>query len=473
MLHALTTTWKATVAPRAPTPELSRLGPRSGAAVILLHASLAGLLAAGTYWVTQTRTIVWVPTPVTARAAFAASRPATGPATRPAPPIWTMPTPRERRRTMAQVWSDAHAGVWFGPIEGLAVGVGAALVGLTLALACTYLPCVHRGGALGRSWWLALAAATPASALLLLTVVVVLAGHLYDFRQADASVGGGWSEWGRSLVWSGLLPWCLLMAVVCTARSATCVGRARPAESATPLCEGCGYNLRGHTGSQRCPECGRPVAASLPPNHRGGPAWESGPRPRTLGHWLRTTADALLAPARFYRRLPVRRDVGRALSFEAATFTVVLLLACVMWFSIGLGFIAAGTTDLALWLLRSAWGAVIAWAGHRALATLVTTLWLVRGRISDGWAAARVAAYESAFVWPIIVWCMGLWLSFLRAGLWISALVDPQLASVSGAYFVLGVPIELWVWAGGLGVLIVVWLLRYSIALREIRWANA
>ncbi len=470
MIRAFVVLWTALVAPRAAARRLAALSPRAVVGVVLLHAWTAGLLAAGTWWVTQTRTIVWVPTPVTVPTTGPTTAPASGPVR---PLVWTMTTPHERRRTLAEVWRDAHAGAGLGPMEGIAVGCVAALVGLTLALACAFLSCVHRGGTLRSAAWRAWAAAAPGSVPLTLGVIVILAAALLDFAWRPAGTDLVGFNSATELACVVILPVCLLLAIVCTARAAACVGRTLPAEAAAPLCEGCGYNLTGHTGSQRCPECGRPVSDSVPPQHRTGPAWESDALP-ALGRWICTTARALFRPKHFYRTLAVRQDVGKALSFEAMTFA---------------GLVFAGL-DLALCLLAwnqdrialedliavafvTVWAGLLTWAGHRALATLVTMLWLLRGAVRDGWAAARVAAYESAFVWPVIAWCLGLGLSFFYAGPWISALLDPSPAAGRRPFLVLGTPIDIWIFFGGLGGLIVIWTVRYSIALRAVRWANA
>ncbi|MEL7088226.1 MAG: hypothetical protein AAGL98_07250 [Planctomycetota bacterium] len=72
-------------------------------------------------------------------------------------------------------------------------------------------------------------------------------------------------------------------------------------ESAGPtlLCETCGYGLRGLRLTEVCPECGRPIAESLP-HHRVGPAWQTQMNP--VNGW-RVAIAVLRRPKSFFRRL--------------------------------------------------------------------------------------------------------------------------------------------------------------------------
>src|SRR5689334_19352931 len=75
-----------------------------------------------------------------------------------------------------------------------------------------------------------------------------------------------------------------------------------PAEG-DQLCEGCGYVLNGLPAGSRCPECGKPADESSPAL-RHPPAWELPERPGgPLAAFLRTTAELLLRPTRFFRTL--------------------------------------------------------------------------------------------------------------------------------------------------------------------------
>jgi hypothetical protein len=79
------------------------------------------------------------------------------------------------------------------------------------------------------------------------------------------------------------------------------------------LCETCGYTLNGLAEGSNCPECGRPIVESRGLT-RHPPEWESQPR-RTIGAFLRTSADVIFRPTHFYRSATVRGDVRRARDF--------------------------------------------------------------------------------------------------------------------------------------------------------------
>ncbi len=86
-----------------------------------------------------------------------------------------------------------------------------------------------------------------------------------------------------------------------------------PADSAL-LCEFCGYTLTGLSTGGRCPECGRPIADSLPQG-RAPAAWEEVAPTGNLGRFFRTSAAVLFHPRRFYRTLATRRPSPRARTF--------------------------------------------------------------------------------------------------------------------------------------------------------------
>lgn len=71
--------------------------------------------------------------------------------------------------------------------------------------------------------------------------------------------------------------------------------RRRPHAHDALLCENCGYDLAGLTRADNCPECGTPIAASLPENRTGTP-WQRGdshePWFLTLGLMIRHPVSA-------------------------------------------------------------------------------------------------------------------------------------------------------------------------------------
>jgi len=78
----------------------------------------------------------------------------------------------------------------------------------------------------------------------------------------------------------------------------------RPAYDAL-LCERCGYDLAGLTRDDNCPECGKPIAESMPENRTGTP-WQRG----GLREWRRTALVILTKPKTSWNE--VRNDPRRA-----------------------------------------------------------------------------------------------------------------------------------------------------------------
>lgn len=73
----------------------------------------------------------------------------------------------------------------------------------------------------------------------------------------------------------------------------------------TLLCEGCGYVLHGLPRSSACPECGRPIAASLPEARPGTP-WQ---RTGGAAAWVNTSLQTVLRPRDVFGRVrPGDRD---------------------------------------------------------------------------------------------------------------------------------------------------------------------
>lgn len=75
------------------------------------------------------------------------------------------------------------------------------------------------------------------------------------------------------------------------------------------LCESCGYDLTGSPPSSSCPECGRPVADSLPERRTGTP-WQlrRGPSP-----WIRTLVLILTKPRAVWESVSISGSGGWSL----------------------------------------------------------------------------------------------------------------------------------------------------------------
>lgn len=98
-------------------------------------------------------------------------------------------------------------------------------------------------------------------------------------------------------------------------------------DPSTPLCERCGYPIQGLPESGNCPECGRPVADSLPSRRIGTPAQRSR-RPSALAatwwmaiaHPLRTLSIVTSDPPR----------IGPVLLVAAWPMAVALAMAMLL-----------------------------------------------------------------------------------------------------------------------------------------------
>jgi len=98
-------------------------------------------------------------------------------------------------------------------------------------------------------------------------------------------------------------------------------------ESGLTLCERCGYDLAGLTAEPACPECGKPVAESLP-EHRKGTPWQRGPGLRS---WLATARLVLGHPKTVWEQVQpeIRRStmllvVNLTLGATAATLGILI-----------------------------------------------------------------------------------------------------------------------------------------------------
>lgn len=164
-------------------------------------------------------------------------------------------------------------------------------------------------------------------------------------------------------------------------------------DETTPLCESCGYDLSASARHGSCPECGAPVASSLPGARIGSP-WQ---QRRSLLSWGLTNLGSLFRPTHRFRTL-------RISSTGAATLlTGNLLLAGAV---IADPWVGATTIDPArsvrdfsnpreLALYAAAW---LAWSLLVALILLALTIVEYLGvrffAARKGWRLTRAAALQ-------------------------------------------------------------------------------
>ncbi|MCA9283801.1 MAG: hypothetical protein KDA22_01200, partial [Phycisphaerales bacterium] len=99
------------------------------------------------------------------------------------------------------------------------------------------------------------------------------------------------------------------------------------------LCENCGYDLdhtRPDTASTTvadpdaaCPECGRPIASSIP-DHRIGSAWQRGP---SIPAWFGTLGALLRHPRRSWDQVRVEARRSRLLLLTNTLLAALLAFA--------------------------------------------------------------------------------------------------------------------------------------------------
>ena len=236
-----------------------------------------------------------------------------------------------------------------------------------------------------------------------------------------------------------------------------------------PRCEGCGYDLTHRPDDDRCPECGRPASASLTWGRLRRPSpWVQSPSPRT---WLATTWTCLVHPTVFYRALALRGPGYSERHFAAWTYGLIAAGGFAWgWAAIGLMVLRAGPwpgAAAALLVLSAATllGTLGCWFGHRLIASVVLTFWVARRAVPDGRWAAKVMTYESVFLWVFCAFWAAMLTSFALWEDWVGQVVFRRRTW-------LAFPVELWTTLLGTVALAGVWLWRYHIAWRAIRWSN-
>jgi hypothetical protein len=461
------------------TPVLDLVRPSAAAALLatasrptLVLSFLLGLIVYAAVLVflglwAGTLAEVWLAAPATSArtAATASGDPDMPPAVNPG-------STEIRARTFGEVWGDWHATMpngWFGPAETILLLV--LLLGplLVLLLAWLSLPFVHGTGSAWRSYMRAYRAV--AGVIAPLTWLTLACGALFialdhAILEGRLSAAFPFVEENVLFVTAGIS---VTLLVLWLGRAARGVSADSDQLSLPPRCEGCGYDLTHQPAEGRCPECGLALGASLNERvSRPGCAWAGG---KTARSWLISGLAVLFRPRAFYRRLKLRTPAGADAGFAAWHFLAIASGALV-WTAVMLAVLSKmrGPPPPGVFpriLIRACgvvvWGTLGCWLGHRVIAASVVTWWLLRGGLPDGRWAAKIVAYEAAFLWVFCAYWGLLVTSLAVLNSWVSRLMGFSRWSGRGEV------LALFLGTLGLGVL---WVIRYGIAYRAVRWSN-
>ncbi|MFO0839105.1 MAG: hypothetical protein U1D55_11345 [Phycisphaerae bacterium] len=363
----------------------------------------------------------------------------------------------ELSEVLPQIWNDAHSRGPIGWIELSFLGlIGGLLLGAAI-LTWLLLPVVHRAGSVAGAIASTFRVVCGGAGILLLGAAAV-ALDLFGLDENGDS---------RAFITIITIQLTCVCLIVWLQRAIRVTAERQPAIAMPPRCEGCGYDLTHQPVNGLCPECRTPADESLTYGARRRlTEWEERP---SISSWLRDSLRAILFPARFYRSIALREDLGARRVFAtwqcrgvwAATFATILVLATTTRHgppSRELPYFATVMSLLA---------ALLCWTTHRAAFALLATVWIARGYLPDLRWAERVLLYESAYLWLFVLHngiAIG---SFIIFEDWISRMLGY-------AFFMraFGMPAEVIVLLGGDIALAILWLLRLRIAGAAIRWSN-
>lgn len=370
-----------------------------------------------------------------------------------------------RTMSFAEVWQEAHVRGAIGELESFSLVACALAFGATVFSAWLLLPVVYGGGPGWAAYRRTFRAV--ASGFGVLWSLTLFIGGLIVFSNNLTDSSG--YKYSREIIHPAILAvlffggaGCLVYWLNAAARG---VAQTPREEAQPPRCEGCGYDLTSLPMEARCPECGAYVAKSLVDTVRIGCAWQMG---SNLGAWLQSVLHVGIRPADFYVRLRLRDNVELARRFARVNYPLIGAGAAVWLFMM---FAIYERTDteamfgipfIALFLFS-----VLGWIVHRLIGAMAASWWIVHGTLPDSRWGETVIRYESAFLWAFCVfngflltsyWAWGTWLSRLQQNF--SILLFSGLPAELLAVFVLN------------GLLCCVWLYRYHIAAKAVRWSN-
>lgn len=371
--------------------------------------------------------------------------------------------PEIRRRTVGQVWADWHANGPLGAAEAIALAAAVGFAALLALATAFYLPWVHRAGSIATSLRRTFAGVVACGGFAI--VLVVILGSVIVLT-VHATIGYGFLA---ELYLRWLVPLVAVATVLLigrVGRAMRAAGRSEPGPTLPPRCEGCGYDLTHQPADGRCPECARPCDDSLSPSRRSGSDWEA--TGAGFGAWLATAKRVVFSPDSFYRRLRLRTPFDAALRFATWTYAT-LGVGAAIWITCMTALVEGLPLRDAQFFASVALTIVplVCWFGHRLGGAAVCATWIVWRSLPDTEWAARIIAYESVFLWVFCA-CWGLLVSsFMIWGPWLANSVARQFFnSVFGAN---GEEVAIF---GVTALCAALWLRRYVIAMRAVRWSN-
>ncbi len=396
---------------------------------------------------------------------------ATAPASAVSPPSFVPPTWESelRMRSLADVWAEWHSASLISPAELMLLLVPLGLLCANVLFALLSIVQTHRHGSLAASLRRNFRVATASLGLALCLVfgtglLIVVASHL------DAiGAFGRLAEAAQMLTVLSVAAGAALLL----AHLGRAIRAARdPSEPPLPLrCVTCGYELTMREAHELCPECATPVKRSTAPQSRPGLKWDNPARRFPSGIRFVRMTWSVLAQRDFYRRLRMRNGNELAERFARNTWWIMF---CVGWVSMQI--VVAGNEfirfhglieGLLVPTIACSMVTIVCLLAHRGMGTLAGLYWTLAGYVPDTRWAAKVVAYEAAFMWLPCLWG-GLFLcAMLKDEDFVHRLIGSRMTQA-----MFGVPPEPVLLIAGWVALQLLWVWRLLRIGRQIRWSN-